>query len=249
VPRIAAVYRYPVKGFSAESLKRVALVPGACLPHDRAYALERLGREFDVEAPRLMPKTKFLQLMSDARLAELETRWDAETRFLTVFRAGRQVLRANLDDGSGRRLFEQFLSAFLGGSPHVVAAPGWSFADSGERNVSIINLNSVRDVARIAGRDVDPLRFRGNIYVEDLPAWEEFGWAGKALAVDGETVFEVVEPIGRCAATNVDPRTGARDMQIPRLLEANFDHHDCGIYVRVVASGELAVGATIAPVN
>ncbi|HKR23679.1 MAG TPA: MOSC N-terminal beta barrel domain-containing protein [Allosphingosinicella sp.] len=249
MPRIAAIYRYPIKGFSPDPLTRVELTPDAVLPFDRAYALEKSGRDFDPDAPRLFPKVKFLQLMSDERLARLDTRFDSESQSLTVFRAGRQVLKADLSAASGRRLFEQFLSAFLGGSPHVVAAPGWSFADSGERNISLINLNSVRDIGRIAGRAVDPLRFRGNVYVEDLPAWEEFTWAGKALAVGGETVFEVVEPIGRCAATNVDPRTGARDMQIPRLLEANFGHHDCGLYVRAVAPSELAVGSTIAPVN
>ena len=31
---IAAIYRYPVKGLSAERLARVALAPGECLPHD-----------------------------------------------------------------------------------------------------------------------------------------------------------------------------------------------------------------------
>lgn len=249
MPRIAAIYRYPIKGFSPDPLTRVEVRPDAVLPFDRAYALEKSSRDFDPEAPRLFPKVKFLQLMSDERLARLETRFDSETQSLTVFRAGRQVLKADLSAASGRRLFEQFLSAYLGGSPHVVTAPGWSFADSGNRNISLVNLETVRDIARIAGRPVDPLRFRANLYVEDLPAWEEFTWIGKALAVGGETVFEAVERIDRCAATNVDPKTGLRDMQIPRLIELNFAHHDCGLYLKAVAACELAVGGAIGPVE
>jgi uncharacterized protein len=249
MPRIAAIYRYPIKGFSPDPLTRVELRPDAVLPFDRVYALEKSGRDFDPDAPRLFPKVKFLQLMSDERLARLDTRFDSESQSLTVFRAGRQVLKADLSAASGRRLFEQFLSAFLGGTPHVVTAPDWSFADSGNRYVSLINLETVSDIARIAGRPVDPLRFRANLYVEGLPAWEEFTWIGRPVAVDGETVFEAVDRIDRCAATNVDPRTGVRDMQIPRLIEANFAHHDCGLYLRAVTACELAVGGTIAPVE
>jgi hypothetical protein len=48
---VAAIYRYPVKGLSAERLDRVALTPGECLPHDRRFAIAldivaSLGRAF-----------------------------------------------------------------------------------------------------------------------------------------------------------------------------------------------------------
>lgn len=37
--RIEKIYRYPVKGLSAEALEAVALMPGEMLPHDRRFAL------------------------------------------------------------------------------------------------------------------------------------------------------------------------------------------------------------------
>ena len=37
--RVEALYRYPVKGFSAEALGSVELQPGATIPFDRAYAV------------------------------------------------------------------------------------------------------------------------------------------------------------------------------------------------------------------
>src|SRR3954452_4548231 len=36
---VAAIYRYPVKGLSAEALDRVTLAPGDCLPQDRRFAI------------------------------------------------------------------------------------------------------------------------------------------------------------------------------------------------------------------
>jgi len=36
---VVAIYRYPVKGLSAEKMDRVVLTPGECLPHDRRFAI------------------------------------------------------------------------------------------------------------------------------------------------------------------------------------------------------------------
>ena len=51
----------------------------------------------------------------------------------------------------------------------------------------------------------------------------------------------------RCAATDVDPETGIRDLTIPRTLLDNFDHTDCGVYAEVIAPGEIASGDVIGP--
>ena len=53
----------------------------------------------------------------------------------------------------------------------------------------------------------------------------------------------------RCAATDVDPATGARDMAIPAHLMRTWGHQDVGIYAKVLNGGEIAIGAQVtAPV-
>jgi uncharacterized protein len=52
----------------------------------------------------------------------------------------------------------------------------------------------------------------------------------------------VLKRIVRCAATNVDPRTGMRDLTIPTALMRAFDHEDCGVYAELTADGDIAVG-------
>jgi uncharacterized protein YcbX len=89
------------------------------------------------------------------------------------------------------------------------------------------------------------LRFRGNIYVTGWPAWHEFDLLGKEITI-GKARLKVVRRIQRCAATNVEPDTGIRDLNLPRTLVENFGHPDCGIYAEVIESGEIAVGDTLA---
>jgi len=136
------------------------------------------------------------------------------------------------------------MPADLRGPPKVLHGENHSFSDVAKKVVSIVNLASVAQVEAATGAPVDPLRFRGNLYVRGWPAWREFELLGTELAV-GEARLKVVKRIVRCAATEVDPATGIRDLMIPRTLMDNFGHADCGVYAEVVAGGEIAVGDAI----
>jgi uncharacterized protein YcbX len=245
---VAAIYRYPVKGLTPEPLDEVRLEVGQTLPFDRAYAIEAGGRLFDPAHPKHLAKTHFLMLMRDTRLALLDCRFDPETTTLTIRRGGAVVAEGRLSERVGRMVIEQFMAGFMGtemrGIPKVVTSPGHSFSDRDAKVVSVINLASVREIARVAGRPVDPLRFRGNLYVEGWPAWAEFDLVGKSFAIGAVTLCGI-DRIRRCAATNVDPQTAARDMQIPRLLQEAFGHGDCGIYATVTGAGTLTIGDAV----
>lgn len=248
MPTIAALYRYPVKGLSAEPLASAALAAGGTIPFDRAYAIENGVSGFDRLAPRTLPKINFLMLMRNESLAELDTHFDDASATLTIRRQGAVVAEGNLATPEGRRTIETFFDAFsaddLRGPTTVLAAPGFSFSDSPRKVVSLINLETVRAMARDFGEVIDPVRFRGNILVEGMPAWQEFDWVGDTLTIGSATV-EVTQRIERCAATNVNPRTAARDLNIPRSLMKRYGHAHCGIYAAVTGAGAIAVGDTI----
>ena len=93
-----------------------------------------------------------------------------------------------------------------------------------------------------AGAPVDPLRFRANLHVAGWPAWHEFSLLGTKIALGSTARLKVVKRIVRCAATNVDPDTGIRDLSIPQTLMQSFGHADCGVYGEVVEAGQIAVG-------
>jgi len=243
MPTIDAIYRYPVKGLAAERLPRVALAIGATLPADRLYAIENGPSGFDPAAPSYLPKQRFLMLMRNARLAALKTSFDETTHTLTITAAG-EVAAGDLRTAEGRAAIEQFFARFfadeLRGAPKVLYAPGHSFSDVARKVVSIINLNSLAEIASAAGAPVHPLRFRANAYVTGWPAWREFDLIGKTLAIGPSARLKIVKRIVRCAATEVDPDTGIRDLAVPKVLLQTFGHSDCGVYAEVVGAGEIA---------
>lgn len=248
MPRIAQIFRYPVKGLSPEPKDSVDLTTGREIPGDRAYAIAHGSTVFDPARPQHLPKDKFLMLMRNEKLAALRTRYNDATSELIVERNGKVVARGRLDQPVGRQMLEQFFAAYLRdevrGSPRIVRAEGHTFSDVPLACLSLINISSVRELERVMGRHIDPLRFRGNLYFDTGMPWQEFDWVGKRIVIQGagsSVVLEGVERITRCAATNVDPETGARDLNVPKTLQRAFGHADLGIYAKVVEGGRIAV--------
>jgi hypothetical protein len=262
--KIQSIYRYPIKGLTPERLDRTVLRPGQTVPGDRLYAIENGPSGFDVMAPGYLAKTHFLMLMRNERLASLRTAFDQDTHVLTIEtptlpsaasggRLWERRATAELRTAEGRAAIERFFAGFcadeLRGPPKILNAPGHSFSDVARKVVSIINLASVAAVEAMVGTTVNPLRFRGNIYVEGWPAWSELDLVGRELTIGqvglelkcGQAVrLKVVKRIVRCAATNVDPDTALRDLNIPQTLMRHLDHADCGIYAEVVSGGDIA---------
>ena len=247
--QIASLYRYPVKGLSPEPLPRVALRVGETLPADRRYAIENGPSGFDPLAPVWMPKSYFLMLMRDERLAGLRSHFEDDRNLLTIRKNGTVVARGDLESVEGRAAIEAFFATNFGGElkgpPKVISGGGHSFSDVARKVVSIINLGSVAAIEAIVGLPVHPLRFRANLYVSGWPAWHEFELLGQTLAI-GDARLKVVKRITRCAAINVDPESAARDLDLPRTMMRCLGHNECGIYAEVTAGGSIAVGDTIA---
>jgi uncharacterized protein len=240
------IYRFPVKGLSPEPLRRVTLTPGQTVPGDRRYAIENGPSNFDPAAPRYQPKTRYLMLMRNERLAMLRTRFDDDSHTLSIEYEGREAARGDLQTAGGRAAIERFFSSFsaddLRGPPKLLHAPGFSFSDVAAKVVSIINLASVLDLENYVGAPIDPLRFRANLYVTGWPAWQELDMVGRKISIGNGVRAKIVKRIVRCAATNVDPVTGIRDLSIPETLMKTFGHADCGIYAEIVTPGEIAIG-------
>ena len=248
-PRIKQIYRYPVKGLSPEPLAGTTLAPGQTVPADRLYAIENGPSGFDPAAPSYFPKSRFLMLMRNERLARLDTRLDTgpdqASDVLTIREGDREVARGDLCTPEGRQAIEEFFARFcadeLRGPPKVLNGAGHSFSDVAKKVVSIINLASVAAVETMVGQPVDPVRFRANLYVSGWRPWSELDLVGRDLTI-GDVRLKVVKRIVRCAATNVDPSTGIRDLHIPESLLRALGHMDCGVYAEVIAGGEIRAG-------
>ena len=250
---IASLYRHPIKGFTPERLEAVTLTAGAYFPCDRIYAVEDGPSGFDPENPAFISKTKFTVLAKLPRVALARTQYDEASQCVTVTGPGMDALVADLSTATGLAALADWLTVYLGDEVRgplkvLPCAAEHRFTDSRSGYVSIINLASLRALEAKLGAPIDPLRFRGNVYVEGWPAWDEMEWTGRVLPL-GQARLEVIKPIVRCAATHVDPQTGERDIDlVPGLFNA-YGHRYCGVYAKVTLGGAIAVGdwAKISP--
>jgi uncharacterized protein YcbX len=250
--RVEHIYRYPVKGLSAEALEEVTLRPGECLPHDRRFALAQGDAPFDPAAPTWLQKRHFGCLMANAKLALLHTAFDPRSGHLAIRPPEGPPLIADTRSDAGRAEIAAFLAGFLGeearGTPRFVEAAGHNFTDVAAKCVSIIGLASLHALEQAAGTRLDPLRFRANVYVSGGMPWAEFGLVGQEIQLGGARL-RVFKRIVRCPATEVNPETAKRDAWPPKDLRAHFGHADLGVYAEVIEGGRLSVGDALEPLQ
>jgi uncharacterized protein YcbX len=189
---------------------------------------------------------RFTVLAKLPAVARARTTFDDASHVLSANAPGLAPISAPLAEEKGRDAFAAWLADFLGASVRgplrVLPAPApHRFYDDAAGFISLINLASVRDLEEKLQRPVDPLRFRGNLYVSDWPAWSEL--EAKQVEIGGLRA-EVFKPIRRCVATHVDPQTGIADIDLVPSLMSLYGHPFCGIYLRVEAGAVLRSGDT-----
>ena len=246
--RIEYLYRYPVKGLTAEALEWTEVEEGSCIPWDRAFALAQGDSGFDPAAPAWRQKANFMCLMKNARIASLFSFFDPRTGMLAIRAPDGSAVVENALTEAGRDRIGAFLSEYLGeetrGTPRFHHVPGHSFCDQRAKVVSLINIASLRDYeARVGGRR-HRRRFRANVWFSGASAWSEREWVGQSLQLGG-AVLRVVKPITRCAATEVNPMTAERDMNPVEELRSLYGHIELGVHAEVVEGGRFAVGDAI----
>ena len=243
---LASIYRHPVKGFTPERLAETFLSIGRGVAFDRAYAVENGPSGFDPQAPAHIAKIRFTVLAALPQVALVRTRFEDATHTLHAEAPGLAPIAARLSDEAGRDAFAAWLTTYLGddanGPLRVFEGPGaHRFYDNPDGKLSLINLASLRDIAKRLGRPVDPLRFRANLYVEGWPAWSELELQNQNVRI-GAVRFSVLSPIRRCIATHVDLVTGTRDIDMLETLRSQYGHLFCGIYLQVTEAGAIRDG-------
>ena len=243
--QVERLYRFPVKGLSAESLEQVELSPGEPFPHDRRFALAQGDAPFDPATPHFLPKQNFACMMANPRVVLLHSAYDPRSGALLLRPPNGEAFQGDTRTQQGREMIADFMGRFLGaeirGTPRFLEAPGHAFSDQKRKCVSLINLATLRAVEERIGRSLDPLRFRANVYFQGVPAWQEFEWIDRELLLGGGRL-SVFGRTRRCPATQVDLLTGERDCDLPKLLRDNFGHADLGVHAEVIDGGKVAVG-------
>jgi GntR family transcriptional regulator/MocR family aminotransferase len=243
MPLLKNIYHYPIKGLSGQPLASVTLSAGKPFPNDRQFALARPGVPLQADDPRWAKKGLFVMLMLEEALAKVRTHLDPETLQFEISTGNETILSVNLSEADARSAVEEYfhrLVRTLPAPPTLIRSRDGHFMDKPDNVISLINLATIRSLETQWGAEIDPLRFRANLYVDTGRAWEEFDWVDHDIRL-GDVVFHVDRRNGRCGATNVNPASGVRDMDIPGSLRASFGHKDLGVYLTVEKGGTIAV--------
>ena len=246
--RIEYLYRFPVKGLSAEAIEAAEVEAGGVIPWDRAFALAQGDSGFDPAAPAWLTKDNFMCQKRNARIALLRSMYDPRARMLAIRAPDGSAVMENPLTEAGRERIGAFLAEYLGeearGAPRFHYVPGHVFADQRQKVVSLINLASWRDYEGRVGTRRHRRRFRANVWFSGAPAWAEHDWVGRTLQLGGAVLW-VTKRIARCPATEVNPETAARDANPVEELRALYGHVDLGIHAEVIEGGKFAVGDAI----
>lgn len=248
---LAHIFRHPVKSIGLEEIAGASLTKGGALPFDREWAVlteaSKIGRTEDGFATAWGKKVNFVIGRSAPALMQVTAQETAPGRW--VF-AHPDVPPLDIDPSQAEdqsRLLEWLRPLWPVEAPAptaVVRAPGQSLCDQPYPCLSLIGVASLADLEARSGKALSPRRFRANLWAEGWAPFAEFDLVGKRLRI-GSTEFEVKERVGRCRATDVNPESGARDIDMLKTLESLYGHTDLGVFLTVSEPGAIARGDRI----
>jgi uncharacterized protein len=239
--QLAQIWRHPIKAIGAERLDEVSLTAGQVLPGDRAYALAHGAAKLGT-GETWFRKMNFLRGVAGPELMAITAVTEGGRITLTHPRAG--TLSIDPETPEGKVALLNWITPLWPDSrpaPAELITTGRAMTDNPDPWVSVLNLNSLRDLEARMGITLDVRRFRGNLWLDGLPAWSEFDLVGREMSI-GAVRLRVDERIERCRATCVDPATGADHGETLDALETAFGHRDFGIFATVMTDGKVRVG-------
>ena len=263
MPHVAALYRYPVKGFTPEECDTLTVLDDGRIAGDRVLGLRFADTAAADDA--WSKKTEMVALMNTPGLAHLHMRFEEEALRLRLSCAGTVFVDTVLDQEGRQRLAtgvaEYVLTLDenpLAGHPERLPlrvigdgiTPRYHDAEAGR--VTLHGRGSLHALtAALAHAEDSELRFRSNIALEGLGAWEELRWVGRKVRI-GTVTFDVVRPKVRCLATHANPQTGERDVPMLTTLTQVFGQEKPTFGVAMVpsqAGGHIHVGDSVTLVD
>lgn len=246
MPRIAALRRFPLKGAASMAQPELSVDTRVGVKGDRTLALRRAPGDL-TRRDETYNKYDYVVCANTALMAK-------ERPVFADADAGHQIdprylhgLRERLRDGHEVRLQDSR------GAYHL--------ADTEGPQVSFINLATVRELKKLAGEDVNPERFRMNVWIEGLPAFAEYdcvhGFPGRREIMAGDVRLRIDDACERCKAPHANPATGEYDMNMLAMLMElmaprgyRSPHRGVtsvmGVFGVVLNAGSLRVGDDIA---
>lgn len=252
MPQVSAIYTSAVKSLALESRSSVYVGPSGIEEDRRFFLIDGGGR--------------LLTQRQRPQLSQVSATYDVETDLLKLLFPTGQEISNCVEEGEQVRVpiwgrlvpgrvvageWNEALSALCRGPVRLVKADGFGLSYD-EFPISLLSQASLDYLGQRAGgaREFEARRFRPNFLLQGCSVHEEDRWLGTAIAIGPELRLRVVSPDPRCAITTVDPDTGQRDFDTPRLLltyRPGTRAPYFGVYAVVESPGAVSLGDSVNP--
>ncbi len=247
--RVITLYRYPLKSFTPEECEVLTVLDEGQIAGDRVFGLRFANSA--VADDVWSKKYDLLGLINTPELTRLHLRFDHKGLRLCISLEGAVLVDEGLDENGRKRIAEAVEDYVLKLDPNPLSdhperlplrlvgdgvTPRYHNTEGGQ-----VTVHSRESLGAVAAAIGDPglseRRFRSNIAIEGLKAWEERAWIGRKVQI-GAVEFDVVKPKVRCLTTHANPKTGERDRPILTTLT-----HALGQEIPTFAVGMLPTRA------
>lgn len=243
---VAALWRHPIKSHGREPLEQVVLTAGEAMPWDRHWAVTHNQSKFDASNPEWVMCRNFVIGTLNPMLAGLWATFDEGSSQISLRHANLGSITFAPDLPEDQARFITWINQLDLRTPAtgIAQLPGRGFTDDSKPTITIMNTASHAAVESFHGSPLETERWRGNIWLTDLPAWAEFDWIDHDIQI-GDAIIHSHKRTERCLHTTANPQTGERDADTLAALNKGFGHQDFGIAGVVVKSGKIALGDTV----
>src|SRR5512145_150983 len=202
--RVTALYRYPVKGFTPEECDTLTVLDDGRIAGDRVLGIRFADSAAADEA--WSKKTEMVALMNTPGLARLHLRFEAEALRLRLSLASTVLADVVLNQEGRQRLATAVVEYVLTLAENPLAGhperlplrvigdgltPRYHDAEAGQVTLHGRGSLDALTAALAHAEEGSERRFRSNIALEGLDAWEEQRWVGHKVRI-GTVTFDVV---------------------------------------------------------
>ena len=255
---ISSINYCPVKSISFQSIKSCEIIKNIGIVGDRIFAF---SKGLDLNQAQLFEKkleerrgkwNKILTLKNSPSLNKYNFLFDNDK--LTLTQNNNEILTINIDETGEYELLSNKileLESSLKKPIYLMKNKDIPFFDTSISNktilnhsISLINTKSVEDFQNKTNQEIETQRFRGNIFVDGVDAWEERNWIGKIIKIN-DISFKVEKNIPRCVAINLKPNTDDNSLNLLQSLKKTYNHFDMGVYLTALDNGPINIGDNI----
>ena len=255
---ISSIHYCPVKSVSFQSIDTCEIRKNIGIVGDRIFAF---AKDLDVNKVKLFEKSpkerkgkwnKILTLKNSPALNKYNFLFKDSN--LTLIFKEKEILTIDTNELSERQeLVNKIIELESSLKEPIVLMQNkeFPFFDTSMSNkvdfinsVSLLNIQSINDFQNKIDKEIEISRFRGNIYIDGINAWEERNWIGQIIKINNVS-FKVEKNIPRCVAINLKPKTDDNSLNLLQSLKKTYNHFDMGIYLTSLDDGNIEIGNKI----